>query len=95
MRRRATAAAVVVAALITILAVVLLIDSGVAAPATGAARVVPADALAYVHLSTDPGRPAVHQAEALARRFPDYPLAFRSPKAAPWGSITTAKRPPG
>ncbi len=75
-RRRAALAAAVVAALITILVVVLLSGSGVVPPATGAAQVVPADALAYVHLSTDPGRPAVRQAETLARRFPDYPLAY-------------------
>src|SRR5437764_10497609 len=43
-------------------------------PATGAAALVPADALAYVHLSTDPSRPAVRQALDLARRFPDAPL---------------------
>jgi len=65
-----------VAVLITILVVFVLSGSGVEPPATGAARIVPADALAYVHLSTDPGRPAVRQAEAMARRFPDYPLAY-------------------
>jgi hypothetical protein len=43
-------------------------------PATGAAALVPADALAYVHLSTDPRRPAVMQAIDLERRFPDAPL---------------------
>ena len=32
--------------------------------------------LAYVHLSTDSSRPAVQRAQALARRFPDYPLAY-------------------
>jgi hypothetical protein len=75
-RRRAAVVVAGVAALITILVVVLLSRSGVAPPATGAAQVVPADALAYVHLSTDPGRPSVRQAEAVARRFPDYPLAY-------------------
>ena len=42
-------------------------------PASGAARVVPADALLYVHLSTDPDRDAVKQALGLADRFPGYP----------------------
>jgi hypothetical protein len=75
-RRRAAAIVAGVAVLVTILVVFLLTESGVVPPATGATQVVPADALAYVHLSTDPGRPAVRQAEALARRFPDYPLAY-------------------
>src|SRR5438309_2352532 len=48
---------------------------GEPAPATGAARLVPADALLYVHLSTDPGRPGVKRALALGERFPDFPLA--------------------
>jgi hypothetical protein len=43
-------------------------------PATGAAAVVPADALVYVHLSTDPARPAVKRALALGRRLADFPL---------------------
>ena len=44
-----------------------------APPATGAAALVPSDALAYIHLSTDPTRPAVKQAIRLAGRFPDAP----------------------
>ena len=48
--------------------------SGPAPPATGAATIVPADALAYVSLSTDPARPAVSAARKLAARFPDWPL---------------------
>jgi hypothetical protein len=51
-----------------------LSGSGTPPPATGAATLVPADALAYVNLSTDPARPAVRQARALAARFPDWPL---------------------
>jgi len=76
LRRRAALAGAVVAALVTILVVFVFSGSGVVPPATGAAQIVPAGPLAYVHLSTDPGRPAVIQAEALARRFPDYPLAY-------------------
>jgi hypothetical protein len=48
--------------------------SGTSGPATEAAKVVPADALAYVNLSLDSGRPAVAQALKLARGFPDYGL---------------------
>jgi len=76
LRRRAAAIAAGVAVLITLLVVFVFGGSGVAPPATGAAQVVPANALAYVHLSTDTGRPAVRQAEAVARRFPDYPVAY-------------------
>ena len=43
-------------------------------PVTGAAALVPADALAYVNVSTDPGRAAVQSALKLAARFPAYPL---------------------
>ena len=41
----------------------LFAGSGTEPPATGAARVVPANVLAYVHLSTDPSRPAVQAAD--------------------------------
>jgi hypothetical protein len=75
-RRRAVAALVVLA--VVVAAAVALASgggsSGGPAPATGAAAVVPADALLYVHLSTDGGRPAVRRALALAERFPDFPL---------------------
>jgi hypothetical protein len=57
-------------------------------PATGAAALVPGDALAYVHLSTDATRPAVRQAIALAARFPDVPLA-RAALSARLGAILT------
>lgn len=54
----------------------VLQGSGTPPPATGAARVVPADVLAYVHLSTDPSRPAAQAARRLADRFPGYPLLY-------------------
>jgi hypothetical protein len=58
---------------------------GAAPPATGAAGVVPADALAYVHLSTDESRPGVERALAVAARFPNYPLlAARLAGVRPW-----------
>jgi len=61
---------------IGLVAAVSVFDSGEVPPATGAAEVVPADVLAYVHLSTDSSRPAVQRAQTLARRFPGYPLAY-------------------
>jgi Protein of unknown function (DUF3352) len=54
----------------------ILGGSGTTPPATGAAQVVPANVLAYVHLSTDPSRPAVQSARRLASRFPGYPLLY-------------------
>lgn len=70
-----TAAATTLIVIIIVLVVALGGGSGAAAPATGAARLVPADALAYVNLSLDRSRPAVQRALKLAGRFPDYPLA--------------------
>ena len=64
--------------LIAVAVALLLSGSGEVPPATGAAAVVPADVLAYVHLSTDSSRPAVQRAQALARRFPGYPIAYVS-----------------
>ena len=77
-RRRAALVAVLIAvvAAVAVALAVVLSAAGTVPPATGAAGVVPADVLAYVHLSTDSGRPAVRQAQALGRRFPDYPLAY-------------------
>jgi Protein of unknown function (DUF3352) len=76
LRRRATLTGAVLCALIAIVAALNLTGSGDVPPTTGAARVVPADVLAYVHLSTDASRPAVGRARALGARFPDYPLAY-------------------
>lgn len=50
--------------------------SGEPAPATGAAALVPSDALIYVHLSTDPRRPAVRRAQALLAHLPDHGAAL-------------------
>ncbi|HET6505583.1 MAG TPA: hypothetical protein VFG42_02225 [Baekduia sp.] len=41
-------------------------------PASAAARLVPADALVYVHLSTDPGRAQTRDAAKVASSFPSY-----------------------
>jgi hypothetical protein len=66
---RATVAAVVVAGAL------LLAGSGGASsdpPANAAAALVPADALVYVHLSTDRGRPATQRAAKMLARFPSW-----------------------
>ncbi len=74
-RRLALAGGLLAAALALAAAVVLATaGSGPAPPATGAAALVPANALAYVSLSTDPGRSPVSDARKLAARFPDWPL---------------------
>lgn len=74
-RRLALAAGVLTAAVAIALALVVLNGgSGPVPPATGAATIVPANALAYVSLSTDPGRPSVSDARTIAARFPDWPL---------------------
>jgi hypothetical protein len=64
-------------ALLLIVVLVIVLGAGAAgdeAPASGAAALVPADALAYGHVSLDGSRPAVKQALAVLRRFPDAPL---------------------
>jgi hypothetical protein len=68
-----------VALLVLIVAIVVSASSGGGsavgpAPATGAASVTPADALAYVHISTEESRPAVKRALALADHFAGFPL---------------------
>jgi hypothetical protein len=70
----ALSAAFAIAAVV--LAIVLNMGSGAAPAATGAARLIPANALLYLHVSTDPSRPAVRQAIARARRFPGAPALF-------------------
>lgn len=63
------------ALLIALAAVAVLLGrSTESPPATGAAKLVPADALVYLNLSTNPARPAVRRALALDRRLPGRPL---------------------
>ncbi len=71
-RRAALGGAVAVAALA--LALVLALRGGGAQqpPPDRAARLVPAGALAYLHLATDPGRDGVARARRLAGRFAAY-----------------------
>jgi hypothetical protein len=75
-RHVAAAAVAGVALVVAVIAVVLaLAGSGTPGPATGAATIVPADALAYLNVSLDQGRSAVRQALSVTGRFPDSPLA--------------------
>jgi Protein of unknown function (DUF3352) len=74
LRRRLALAGGVLAVVVAVVVVLVTSGSGPLPPATGAATIVPADALAYVNLSTDPARPAVSDARKLAARFPDWPL---------------------
>lgn len=75
-RGRVAVAGAALAAVVAVALAVVLRSGGAseAPPATAAARVVPADALAYVNLSTDTSRPAVSRARALGARFPDWPI---------------------
>jgi hypothetical protein len=76
-RRRLKLLVGAIATLLALAAVALAVlvagGTATAGPATGAAAVVPGDALAYIHVSTDRGRAQVQQAIALARKFPDFP----------------------
>jgi hypothetical protein len=74
-RRLQAAAGAMTAILVALLVVLVAGGSGRAdrPPANDAAKLVPADALVYVHLSTDTGRSGVRRALRLANRFPSYP----------------------
>jgi hypothetical protein len=73
-RRRLVAGAALAAVVAGAVALLLLAGgSGDTPPATGAARLVPADALVYVHVSTDTEREGVRQALDLSNRFPSLP----------------------
>ena len=73
--RRRSAGVALLFGVIVVVAFLIIRGSGPKPPATGAAALVPADALAYVNVSLDRSRPAVRQAVDLAERFPDFPLA--------------------
>jgi hypothetical protein len=91
-RRVALSALGLIAAGLVTAAVLLASGSGVTPPATGAAAVVPADALAYVNVSTDRARSAVEDSLARARRLPTYPIA--SGAVASWlGSAMGSSTP--
>src|SRR4051794_7637422 len=59
--------AVALVLLVALLWVVLARGSGGGAPAAAATKLVPADALVYVHLSTDTGRDGTKAARDLAQ----------------------------
>src|SRR4051812_12718565 len=64
--------------LLVVVAVVALARGGdgggsPAPPAADAAKLVPSNALVYVHLSTDRGRSATGDAAKVADRFPSWP----------------------
>ena len=90
-RRRLLVPSATLALGVVLVAVALSIGGGEAPPATGAAKLVPADALLYVHLSTDRSRPAVRRALALVGQLPNWPLLsgaltnrIGAPLGAPW-----------
>lgn len=64
--------AIPVAALVAALAVALLVLRGPAAPADEAVALVPGEALAYVHLSTDEGRDDDERLLATLRKLPAF-----------------------
>lgn len=64
---------VVALAVVAVVVVLLASGGGSTPPVTGAARLVPADALAYVHVSTDSRREGVQSALKLVDRFPSLP----------------------
>ena len=75
MRRRRIVAVVAAVAVVALIAGVLVArgsTGGGAAIASGAARLVPAEALVYVHVSTDRDRGEVRDAQELAERFPGW-----------------------
>ena len=75
--RRVALAAAGALLLLVVVAVVALAGGGGGGPSTppasGAAQLVPANALVYVHLSTDRGRSATEDAAKVADRFSSWP----------------------
>jgi hypothetical protein len=76
-RRRVVVAGGLAVVVVAVIVVAVLARSGGSGsgPPNAAAAIVPADALAYVNVLLDRGRPGVAQALAVARRFPDFPVA--------------------
>lgn len=73
-RNRRRRIGIPLAALVAVLALLVLALGGLGqgGPDTGAAALVPADALGFVSVSTDAGRSEVKRALALAKEFPAY-----------------------
>jgi len=73
-RRNRAATAAVALALVVVLVILLSGGgSGESAPPSDAAKLVPADALVLLDVSTKPSRPAVKRANSLIARFPSLP----------------------
>lgn len=70
------AAAILALLAVVAVIVVLTVGGGEAGPATGAAELVPGNALIYAHLSTDGSRDASRRGLDLSHRLPDSPLLF-------------------
>jgi hypothetical protein len=78
MRSRAVALGAAGTLVVLVVALVLLLSGGDGAtkgapPASAAAKLVPADALVYVHLATDSVRSETRAAAKLANAFPSWP----------------------
>src|SRR4051812_7719316 len=76
-RRRLVAVGVVAVMVVALVVAVIAIagggdDGSAKPPASAAARLVPADALVYVHLSTDPDRSQTRDAAKVASSFPSW-----------------------
>jgi hypothetical protein len=76
-RGRLVAAGVAVAVVVVLVVAVIALaggggDAGAKPPASAAARLVPADALVYVHLSTDADRAQTRDAAKVASSFPSW-----------------------
>jgi len=72
-----TRVALVAAVLVVVVGLLVILLAGGdegdgRAPASAATALVPADALVYLHLSTDRSRSGTKDAEAIAKRFPSY-----------------------
>jgi hypothetical protein len=97
-RRRITAAGLALAVVALIVGLVLGLSGGSAAPPdTGAARLVPAGALAYMNVSLDRSRPGVSRTRRLASSLPGFSLlqaAVQSRLAALTGDSAFSRRAP-
>ncbi|MCW3014042.1 MAG: hypothetical protein JWO02_1134 [Solirubrobacterales bacterium] len=79
LRRRSALILAAIAVLVVAAAAVALSGGSTSTPpAAEATRLVPADALVYLHLSTDTGRDGTAAAKQLAERFPGFEPARRS-----------------
>ena len=72
-RRRIAVAGALVAIVVVAVVLVLALGGGSESPpATDAAKLVPSDALVFLNVSTDPGRPGVKRALTVGNRLPSF-----------------------